>query len=329
MSHLEERRIDRFIQQLLDNATLFVSGEKLAASMHVSRQTICNWVHALQAEGLRIEIDPHAGYRLAEIPDLLMPQLIRRGSHATLLGRKIRHFYQLESTSDTAMALALQGEPEGTVVIAEEQTRGRGRMGRNWFSEKGSGIYLSILLRPALRPRSAPLLSLMTAVAMCQAIENVSGLKPDIKWPNDVLLGGKKCGGILAEMNADLDHIKYAVVGVGFNINQTAFPEELQQKATSLNLEGGRRFSRVEWVAHFLSCFENCYQKLSANQTAAIIGEWSRRSSFAAGKQVTVEVGNRKLQGTTTGLAEDGTLRVRLEDGSLQEIASGEILTWS
>lgn len=329
MSHLEERRIDRFIQQLLDHGTLFVSGEKLAGAMHVSRQTICNWVHTLQAGGLRIEIDPHAGYRLIEVPDLLLPQLVRRVLHTALLGRKIRHYYQLESTNDTAAALGQQEEPEGAVVIAEEQTRGRGRLGRSWFSEKGSGIYLSVLLRPEMRPRSAPMLSLLTAVAVSQAIENVSGLQTDIKWPNDVLLGGRKCGGILIEMNADLDHIKYAVVGVGFNINQTAFPDELKEKATSLYLEAGRRFSRVEWVAHFLSCLEHGYRKLSSNQTAAILAEWCRRSSFQSGKQVSVEWGSQALQGITAGLTSEGALRVRLDDGTLREIASGEILRWS
>src|SRR5262245_59652760 len=242
----DTRKIDRFIQLLAANATVFVSGEKLAETLRVCRMTICNWVHRLQNEGLAIEVKSNIGYRLTQVPDLLLPHLIKRELRTEIFGRNIHHFFQVGSTNDVAFQLAQEGAVEGTVVLSEEQTSGRGRLGRRWLSEKHLGIYMSLILRPKLKPRHAPVLNLAVAVAVSRAIEQTCGLRADIKWPNDVLIDGKKCCGILTEMNADLDQIKYLVIGIGINVNHVAFPKSLQGQASSLLLEGGRRFSRIE-----------------------------------------------------------------------------------
>jgi len=329
MSHLEARQRDRFIGLLLDHATLFVSGEKYARDLGVTRQTISNWAHYLLGQGLHIEIVSQAGYRLSQLPDLLLPQLVRRELHTQLIGRQLHHFFQIGSTNEMAMQMGREGKADGTVVMAEEQTAGRGRLGRSWFSEKGSGIYLSVLLFPPLPPRKAPLLSLLAAVAVHQTIQQLCALSPDIKWPNDLLLSGKKCAGILVEMNADLDRIKYAVIGIGLNVNQRSFPSPINQTATSLFLETNRAISRIDLTARLMHSLDELYRTLLAEGAAAMIREWSHRSSFALGKKLSLEWNGKKITGETVGLTQEGYLRIQLEDGSVQEVSSGEILEWT
>jgi BirA family biotin operon repressor/biotin-[acetyl-CoA-carboxylase] ligase len=328
MPQAENRRIDRLLQLLLANATIFASGEKLANSMNVSRMTICNWVHSLEEQGIAIEIKPKVGYRLTQVPDLLLPQLIRHELRTKLLGRSLYHYYQVKSTNDVAHQLAQQDAPEGALIMAEEQTHGRGRLGRSWFSEKNVGIYLSLILRPALRPRHAPLINLAAAAAVSQAIEKVCGLPTDIKWPNDVLINDKKCCGILTEMSADLDQIKYLVVGIGINVNHRAFPRALQRQASSLFLEGGRRFSRIDIVLALLKNLEDLYLQLQKGRREAIFEQWNQRSSFSQGKPVLIDLGDKQIHGTTIGIGKEGALQVQLSNGQLQEIMAGDIVVW-
>ncbi len=329
MSHLEDRQLDRFVGLLLDNATLCVSGEKYAHDLGVTRQTISNWVHYLHQQGLHIEIAPHTGYRLSQLPDLLLPQLVRRKLHTQLIGRQLHHFFQIASTNEIALQMGREGKADGTVVMAEEQTAGRGRMGRSWLSEKGSGIYLSVLLYPPLPPWKAPLLSLLSAVVVHHAIEQVCQQKADIKWPNDLLLGGKKCAGVLLEMSADLDRIKHAVIGIGVNVNQKTFPSLLNIKATSLFLETSRRISRIELTARLLHSFDELYRALLAGKEADIIADWVRCSSFAQGRRLLMDWNGKRIGGSTLGLTGEGFLRIQLEDGSVQKVSSGEILDWT
>jgi BirA family biotin operon repressor/biotin-[acetyl-CoA-carboxylase] ligase len=326
MSPLEDRKLDRFLQLLLDNATLFVSGEKYARTMKVTRQTINNWVHFLQGQGLAVLVDPHHGYRLQELPDLLLPHLLRRHLHTSMLGRQIYHHYQLGSTNEEALRLAREGKMEGSVVIAEEQLAGRGRLGRVWHSEKNSGVYLSVLLYPEMTPRRAPLLSLLAAVAASRTIERVAGLASDIKWPNDVLVQGRKCCGILVEMQADLDRIRHAVIGIGLNVNQTHFPGELAEKAISLFQVAGRRISRLELTACLLHFLEEGLRDLAEKGPATIVEAWTQRSSFAFGKSLLVRQGEVEWAGKTEGLAEDGSLRLKAEDGTVRLVSSGEVV---
>jgi BirA family transcriptional regulator, biotin operon repressor / biotin---[acetyl-CoA-carboxylase] ligase len=328
MPYADARKTDRFIQLLLANATVFVSGEKLAETLKVSRMTICNWIHRLQREGVAIEVKPQIGYRLTQVPDLLLPQLIKRELRSKVFGKNIHHYFQVKSTNDVAHELAQDGAVEGTLVLAEEQTAGRGRMGRSWFSEKNSGIYLSLILRPPVRPLDAPAFNLAAAVAVSRAIEQTCGISADIKWPNDVLINEKKCSGVLTEMSTDLDQIKYLVIGIGINVNHSVFPKSLQKQASSLYLEGGRRFSRIELILALLSHFEEIYFEARQKGKEWILKQWTERSSFSDGKKVSVDLGERQFHGTTCGLGKDGTLRVKLPSGQIEEVVAGDIVLW-
>ncbi len=324
----ENRKIERLIQLLQANATIFVSGEKLAESLRVCRRTVCNWIHRLQAEGLEVEIKPRSGYRLIQVPDLLLPHLIKAELRTRVLGRVLHHFFRVTSTNDVAQELAQRGGAEGAIVIAEEQSQGRGRLGRLWFSEKGVGIYLSLILRPPLKPRQAPILNLAAAVAVSQAIEGACSLPTDIKWPNDVLIGGRKCCGILTEMSADIDRIKFIIVGVGINVNHKSFPRSLEGYASSLRLEGGRRYSRIEIVLSLLNNLERLYLDLLARGSDIVLDQWTQRSSYARGKEVSVDLGDRQIHGTTAGLSKEGALRIRLSNGQTEEVLSGDVVVW-
>jgi len=328
MHQADSRKIDRFIQLLLANATVFVSGEKLADSLKVCRMTICNWAHRLQKEGMGIEVKPNFGYRLTRVPDLLLPHLIKSELRAKIFGRDIHHYFQVGSTNDVAYQLAQEGAVEGTLVLAEEQICGRGRLGRSWLSEKHLGIYMSLILRPPVKPVHAPVFNLAVAVAVSRAIEQTCNLATDIKWPNDVLVNGKKCCGILTEMSADLDRIKYLVIGIGINVNHSAFPGFLQGQASSLFLEGGRRFSRIEIVLALLRNLEDLYLNYQEKGRGLILEQWMQRSSFSHGKEVSVDLNDRQVHGTTVGLGKDGTLRVKLANGQIEEIMTGDVVVW-
>lgn len=261
--------------------------------------------------------------------DLLLPESILPHLKSRRLGTTIHHFLETGSTNDAARQLAEQGAPEGTLVLAEKQTQGRGRLGRSWISEPGAGIYASILLRPLLMPRDAAVLTLVAAVAASEAIEQACRLRADIKWPNDLLLSGRKCCGILSEMQAERDDIRYVIVGIGINVNHSVFPEELGQRATSLRIEGKQTYSRVAVLCEFLQRFELLYDELQQGRRAAVLQRWVDRSSFAFGKLVTVDLGSRKkLEGQTAGLSELGNLKVKLADGRVEEVMSGDIVAW-
>jgi BirA family transcriptional regulator, biotin operon repressor / biotin---[acetyl-CoA-carboxylase] ligase len=266
--------------------------------------------------------------KTVEAPDLLLPSLIKAQLKSMRFGRAIHHDFQVSSTNDVALRLAHQGAGDGTLVLAEEQTQGRGRLGRSWLSEKNAGIYASLILRPRMKPREAAVLSLAAAVAVSEGIENACGLVPDIKWPNDLLLNGRKVCGILTEMSAEPDEIIYVVAGIGINVNHRNFSEPLRGQATSLFLEGNQRYSRVEILCRVLESFESIYQELQAGAQATVIERWTQRSSYASGKRIRVDLGGRELCGVTAGLSESGTLLVKLENCQIEEIVSGDVVVW-
>ncbi|HVN77529.1 MAG TPA: biotin--[acetyl-CoA-carboxylase] ligase [Terriglobia bacterium] len=244
-----------------------------------------------------------------------------------ILGSELHLFDRVESTSDTAQSLALGGAPEGTLVVAGEQSRGRGRSGRSWFSEPDSGLYLSLVLRPQIKPQLAPVLSLAAGVALHHAIQAVSGLVADIKWPNDILLSQKKCAGILLELHSDSDQIRHLILGIGINVNHRAFPPELDGHATSLLLETGRRFRRAEVLLALLDQLELVYQQFLVSGAGKIVEAWKKNSSFADGKKVSVVLGSKPIRGITVGVSARGALQVRLESGQTEEFISGDIVS--
>src|SRR5271155_5515580 len=215
-----ERRLAAPPAVLAENATIVVSGARIAREIGVSRSTVWRWVNRLRELGVRVKGEQHTGYFLEKVPDILTPDMLRQRLKGSLFGKHIYHFFKVDSTNRVALDLGHAGEPEGAVVVAEEQTAGRGRAGRAWHSERGTGIYVTLLLRPRLAPVQAPLLTMMAGISAQTAVAAISGLTVDLKWPNDLLIGGKKVGGILTEMHAEPTLVKFVIVGMGLNVNQ-------------------------------------------------------------------------------------------------------------
>src|SRR5205823_11380756 len=213
-----------------------VSGTKLAAEIGVSRSAVWRLVQQLRAYGVPIEGHPTTGYALKQVPDLLLPETLELQLKRTIFSGKVQHRFRTASTNADAMQAAARGAPEGTVFVAEEQTAGRGRGGHSWHSAKAQGIYCSVILRPQMPPADVLILSLATGLAAQAAVQQITGLHPDLRWPNDLLLSKKKFCGILAEMNAEATRVRYVVVGIGMNVNHLEFPRELRDEATSIRL---------------------------------------------------------------------------------------------
>ena len=312
------------VLQVLRGATNAISGEYLAAQLGLSRAAVWKRVHRLTAQGYVIEGSPRRGYRLLAVPDKLLPEEVLQGLKARLFKGPVHHFETLDSTNHLAKELAAQGAPEGTVVVAEAQTGGRGRLGREWNSPPGVGLYVSLVLRPMLPPMELPQITLTTAVAVVRAVHRVTGLAPGIKWPNDLLLNGKKLGGILTEMETESDRIRHVVVGLGLNVNNPGFPPELAATATSLTLTVGGAFSRVHLLQAWLEEFEELYGRFLNQRFPEILEEW-KNSAVTLGKMVTVRQGPREISGQAMDVAPDGALLLRTANGEMVRVTSGEI----
>lgn len=322
---ITDHKIDRLVHLLVKNATVVMPGPKIASEIGVSRSTVWEWVEKLRELGVAIKGHPRYGYQLEKLPDILVPSLVRSELLHSEIGHKVIHYFRTESTNAAALHLDVQEGPHGTVVIAEEQTAGRGRLGRQWYSEKSSGIYCSIILRPPLSPAAAPILTLLAGVAAHHAVRLVTGLEVDIRWPNDLLVNGRKVCGILTEMKAELDRLHLVVLGIGINVNHSAMPEDLRDIATSLALEGGRHYSRLQVLTDLLREVERFYHVLLKDGSAAIVREWEAASSYAEGKRVRVKAGGQETLGTTAGLDATGALKIIRDDGRQELLVAGEI----
>jgi BirA family transcriptional regulator, biotin operon repressor / biotin---[acetyl-CoA-carboxylase] ligase len=325
-----DRKLDELLNALMQNMMITVSGEKLARDLDVSHSTIVRWVDKLRRAGIAIRGELFTGYRLMRLPDVLLPQLIRPRLRTRLIGRNLYHFYNVDSTNLFAARILAHGRrvPEGTVIISESQTAGRGRLGRSWHSEREAGIYFSIVLFPKAPPSLAPLFTLATAVAMHNSIEQYSGLDIDIKWPNDLLIGRKKFCGILSEIQAEVDLVKTMIIGVGVNANHERLPAEIADRATSLRMASGRIQSRIEILLEFFQEFENIYMDFERKGPSGIIEQWTRFSSFASGRKIEIHDGVRKIAGVTRGLNPLGALRIEQKGGQVEEVYSGDVVAW-
>jgi BirA family transcriptional regulator, biotin operon repressor / biotin---[acetyl-CoA-carboxylase] ligase len=320
-----DRRIDALLALLADNAMIVISGAKIAREIGVTRATVWRWIEKLRALGVEVKGHPRTGYQIEKVPDLLTPKLLHRRLQSGALGKRIYHFFKIDSTNSVAMTLGERDEPHGTVVFAEEQTAGRGRAGHTWHSEKSNGIYMTVLLRPQISPQQAPLITLVAGLAVREAIIEQTGLTPDLRWPNDLLFGRKKFCGILTEMNAEQDRIHFVVVGIGINVNHERIPDELSKIATSLRIETRHAQSRVEIVARLLRHLDSYYNRFLAEGPEAIVARFSEVSSFARGKRVRIEAATETYTGTTEGLEPGGLLRVRRDDGRVLPVISGTL----
>jgi len=320
-----DRRIDALLALLADNTMIVISGAKIAREIGVTRSTVFRWIEKLRALGVRVKGHARTGYQIEEVPDILAPKILRKRLPQGPLGKKIHHFFKTDSTNSVAMLLGEQGEPHGTLVIAEEQTAGRGRAGHAWHSEKTNGIYMTLLLRPPVSPQQAPVITLVAGLAVRDAVVEQTGLVPDLRWPNDAMFGRKKFCGILTEMNAEQDQIHFVAVGIGINVNHKEIPDGLQKIATSLRIESGKIHSRVEIVTRLLWHMDSYYNRFLKEGPEPIVARFSEVSSFARGKRVRITTMNGAYVGTTEGLEPGGLLRVRRDDGRVLPVITGTL----
>ena len=321
-----DRRLAGLLTLLSENATIVISGARIAREIGVTRSTVWRWVERLRELGVRVKGQQSAGYFLEKVPDILTPDLLRKRLKGKLFGKRIYHFFKTDSTNRVAMELGYAGEPEGAVVLAEEQTAGRGRAGRSWHSERGAGLYATLLLRPRLSPVQAPLLTMLAGLSAHRAIEAQTGLAPELKWPNDLLMHGKKVGGILTEMHAEPTQVRFVIVGIGINANQEKFPSELSSVATSLRKESGHTHSRLELLVRLLTEFESDYNRFLREGASYVVQRFETASRFAKGKRVRVDTGHETYFGTTSGLTPEGLLRVhREDDGQTTTVIAGDV----
>jgi BirA family biotin operon repressor/biotin-[acetyl-CoA-carboxylase] ligase len=303
-----------------------ISGQELGAALNVSRTAVWKHVKNLMAQGYKIESLPSRGYRFLSAPDVLTSLELTSGLRTKRIGCQVSCVPETESTNLLAFRLAESAAREGTVVIAETQTGGKGRLGRHWESPPGVNLYCSVVLRPPIQPFRAPQLTFVSAVAVARAIEQVACLQPNIKWPNDILLNGRKVAGLLNEMSAETDTIHCVILGIGVNINmrQEQFPDDLRHPATSLLLESGACVSRVAFARELLSSLDALYDEYLRNGFPAIRAEWLSRSTVQ-GRRVRVSFGTGETEGMVMGVDDDGALLLKRGDRDPERVLAGDV----
>jgi len=303
-----------------------LSGEKIGTVLSISRTAVWKHVKRLRDRGYRIDAVPARGYRLVAAPDALTANELAHGLSTRRIGCRIISLRETESTNLHAFHLADEGAVDGTVVIAETQTGGRGRLGRRWESPPGVNLYCSVIIRPPISPLHATQLTFLSAVAVSRAIEKTTQLRPAIKWPNDILVNGRKVAGLLNEMNAETDTIHCVVLGIGVNINMEKgqFPEGLRQPATSLSIESGAVVDRREFTIALLSELDMLYDGYLHDGFAGIRDEWLARSMIT-GKRVRVSFGRGEVVGEVAGIDMDCALLLKVDDGSHERVLAGDV----
>ncbi|OQY20349.1 MAG: biotin--[acetyl-CoA-carboxylase] ligase [Desulfobacteraceae bacterium 4572_35.1] len=318
---------DQILAVFLTGDNQFVSGESLSRQLGVSRAAIWKHISALRQIGYTIEAVPSRGYQLVSRPDLLLPAAVQFDLDTEIIANTVEHYNEIDSTNQRAQELGEQGAAEGSVVIAEEQTAGRGRMGRRWSSPAGVNLYTSILLRPQMLPMQASQLTFLSAVAVARTIEKVVGVKVNVKWPNDILLNGKKVAGLLNELSAEMEGIHYVVLGIGVNLNMTEeqFPADLRYPATSLMLASGSVVNRLDFAQELYCQLDVLYKLLNSHGFIPIRIAWESLFDML-GTKVSVDCGQQRFCGTVAGITEDGALLLSLDDGTQQEVYAGDVM---
>jgi BirA family transcriptional regulator, biotin operon repressor / biotin---[acetyl-CoA-carboxylase] ligase len=310
------------IIQFLKETDGYISGEEISQRLNMSRAAIWKYMQELRSQGYEIAAVPHLGYQLVTCPDKLRAFEIQVGLKNKMIGKNIIVMDTVASTMDEAFRLGMDGCCEGTVVCAETQTKGRGRLGRSWVSPKAKGLYFSCVLRPTLPLNQLALLTLMSAVALAEALEDVGDIKPSIKWPNDLLWQGHKLAGILTELCAESDQVNFVVVGIGLNINASA--HQLVDGASSLKMAAGRSFNRVEVFQAILRSLEKWYIRLLSREFVDITEAWKERSS-SLNKRLRLTDPSGIIEGEAVDLDEDGALLIRKDNGVIIKKTAGDI----
>lgn len=309
---------------LLKDSTGFVSGQEISEKFGVSRTAVWKAIRQLEDEGYVIEAVRNKGYRLLSEPDLLSESRIRQYLHTSWAGSSLLVQDVVDSTNNLAKLRAEEGAEHGLLVVGEQQTAGKGRRGRSWESRKGEGIFMTLLLKPDIEPGNASMLTLVMALAVRSALETVGKLQAQIKWPNDIVCDGKKVCGILTEMSAQMDYINHIVIGVGINIHNEAFPDEMAHMATSVYLQTGEHINRAELIAEVMRCFEHYYECYIETQDLRNLRD--EYNLYLVNRQRQVEVLDPKQSyiGTAIGINTAGELEVQTENG-ISHVASGEV----
>lgn len=312
---------EKILEKLKSSKGKTVSGELLANELSVSRAAIWKQVHNLIGEGYMIESSTNSGYTLVGSPGKLTPGELKAGLATEFIGKNIQYFKETESTNTIAREIA-NSVDEGTLVIAESQTGGRGRLGRKWISPEG-GIWFSVILKPKMQPQYASRITFLAGVCVARAMRNY-GLAAKIKWPNDILINGKKVCGILTEIGAEMDSINYLIVGIGIdaNVDISYFPDEIRDTSTSLKYELGREIDRIEFVQKLLLELETTYLKFQKDGFPPILEEW-RNMSATIGEWVKITTGTRTIYGEAIGVDTQGALIIETGEGQLEKILAG------
>ncbi len=312
------------ILAMLRESDGYVSGQELCNKFGVSRTAIWKAINQLKDMGYEIEAVPNKGYHLVSAPDVMNEAEIKSLLHTEWAGQELFCFDETDSTNTKAKELAEQGYPSGTLVVADRQIAGRGRRGRSWDSPAGIGIFMTLLLKPDINPNNASMLTLVTALATAQAISDVTGAEAKIKWPNDIVINGKKVCGILTEMSAQFDYINHIVIGIGINVHNESFPEEIRETASSLLLESGKRIHRADLIARFLERFEAGYAIFL--QTEDLEGLMKDYNALLVNiqKQVRILDPKEPFEGKAIGITKRGELIVDTWE-SRKLVSSGEV----
>ncbi|MFA5156755.1 MAG: biotin--[acetyl-CoA-carboxylase] ligase [Candidatus Omnitrophota bacterium] len=301
----------------------YVSGEEISSHLKVSRQALWKHIEALRDSGYEIVAVPHLGYKLVSVPDRLFPSEIEAGLKTKFIGKKIYYFDSIASTMDMAMQLGMKQATEGTIVLSEAQHKGRGRMGRDWASPKYKGIYMSLILRPEVFPGQLPILTLLAAVSICEAIGHETGLEVKIKWPNDIFIHNKKLGGILTELSAEADEVRFVAIGIGLNVNNDK--KSLVSGATSVREEKGEAVSRISLFQEILRRIEENYLVFQKKGPNPVTDKW-RQYNITLGMRVRVAFHKHHLEGEASDIDSDGALLVRKDSGIVQKVTAGDVV---
>jgi BirA family biotin operon repressor/biotin-[acetyl-CoA-carboxylase] ligase len=317
---------DVILGALRVNAGTYVSGEDISQMLDVSRTAVWKHIQGLRRDGYIIDSNPRQGYRLMGIPDLLLSSEILHELDTRCIGRVIHHFMTIGSTNDEAKRMAGEGASEGTIVIAEKQNSGRGRLSRPWFSPEGGGIWVSLILRPELNPAEAPKFTFLGAVAVANAVRAVTGLAVEIKWPNDIHFQGRKLAGILTELSAELDAINFLVMGIGINVNidVNEFPDDLHDTATSLQRETRQKVSRQILLRKILQQFEVLYECIKSEGFDSVFAAW-RNLNCTLGCEVSVSSANQQFTGIARDIDREGALLIERQGGVIERVVAGDV----
>ncbi|MBQ1506873.1 MAG: biotin--[Ruminococcus sp.] len=312
------------ILELMLKTDGYISGQSLAEQLGVSRQAVWKAVSTIKEQGYGILSVPNKGYRLEALPRSLNKAAVKRGLKTRILGREIIVLDSVGSTNDYLKSLGGEDCESGTVVAAREQLHGKGRMGRGWSANKDECLMFSVLLRPQIAPGEVAAVTPLAGLAVCNALRKATGLDCRIKWPNDIIIGNKKLCGILTEMSAEFDAVEYVVSGIGVNVAQKEFPEEIADKATSLAIESGKDFDQNKLFAEILNEMEKVFTETKLSLESDALNEYISLCT-TIGRTVSFRRGSTRLSGTAVDISSGGELRVMLPDGTICSVNSGEV----